>query len=181
MQVGYARVSTIDQDTGLQVAALRAAEWRRKVREKKRSGTTTKGRTELETILSFLRPGDVLVVRVLTAWPAPLPTCKRSSAASVTLVRNWPHGSPSTRAPPRAKRSSTCSACSPNSRQTSGASGNSRGSAAAKERGVYRGRPATIKLEAITDLKAQGFGASEIAKQLGIGRASVYRVLGKNS
>jgi DNA invertase Pin-like site-specific DNA recombinase len=32
------------------------------IRSEKRSGTTTTGRTELETVLQFLRPGDVLMV-----------------------------------------------------------------------------------------------------------------------
>ncbi|HEY1244079.1 MAG TPA: helix-turn-helix domain-containing protein, partial [Hyphomicrobiaceae bacterium] len=51
------------------------------------------------------------------------------------------------------------------------------GIAAAKERGVYKGRPATIDADKVRRLKADGLGATEIAKQLGIGRASVYRVL----
>jgi hypothetical protein len=45
---GYARVSTIDQDTALQVAALTAAGCG-VIREEKASGTTTDGRTELAT------------------------------------------------------------------------------------------------------------------------------------
>jgi DNA invertase Pin-like site-specific DNA recombinase len=51
------------------------------------------------------------------------------------------------------------------------------GIAAAKVRGVYKGRKASIKPEAIAALKADGLGATEIAKRLGIGRASVYRVV----
>jgi DNA invertase Pin-like site-specific DNA recombinase len=52
------------------------------------------------------------------------------------------------------------------------------GISAAKARGVYKGRPATIEPAKVAALKAQGLGATEIAKQLGVGRASVYRVLG---
>ena len=43
--------------------------------------------------------------------------------------------------------------------------------------GVYKDRPAKIKAVAIKTLKDEGFGATEIAKKLKIGRASVYRVL----
>ena len=43
---------------------------------------------------------------------------------------------------------------------------------------MYKGRPATIEAAQVRELKAQGIGASEIAKRLKIGRASVYRVLG---
>ena len=49
------------------------------------------------------------------------------------------------------------------------------GIAAAKAKGVYKGRKPSIKPEAIAALKAEGLGATEIAKHLGIGRASVYR------
>ena len=60
-RIGYARVSTIDQDTALQVAALTAAGCG-VIREEKASGTTTNGRAELATILAFLQKGDVLGV-----------------------------------------------------------------------------------------------------------------------
>jgi DNA invertase Pin-like site-specific DNA recombinase len=51
------------------------------------------------------------------------------------------------------------------------------GIAKAKAAGVYKGRPASIDAPRVRELKAQGVGATEIAKTLGIGRASVYRVL----
>ena len=60
-QFGYARVSTEDQDTAIQEAALRAAGCLT-VFAKQRSGTTTAGRTELRRALDVLRRGDVLVV-----------------------------------------------------------------------------------------------------------------------
>lgn len=53
-----------------------------------------------------------------------------------------------------------------------------RGIEAAKLRGdVYKGRPATIRPDDIRQLRAEGLGATEIAKRLKIGRASVYRAL----
>jgi DNA invertase Pin-like site-specific DNA recombinase len=51
------------------------------------------------------------------------------------------------------------------------------GIAAAKVKGVYKGRPVSIEAADVAALKAEGLGATEIAKRLGIGRASVYRVL----
>jgi Helix-turn-helix domain of resolvase len=51
------------------------------------------------------------------------------------------------------------------------------GIAKAKAAGVYNGRPAPIDAAQVRAMKAQGKGASEIAKALKIGRASVYRVL----
>ena len=51
------------------------------------------------------------------------------------------------------------------------------GIAAAKLRGVYKGRPPSIDAAKVASLKAEGLGATEIAKRLKVGRASVYRVL----
>src|SRR6201994_1552199 len=59
--IGYARVSTTDQDLSIQETALRGAGCE-VIRAEKRSGTTTAGREELRTVLEFLRTGDVLMV-----------------------------------------------------------------------------------------------------------------------
>jgi hypothetical protein len=50
--------------------------------------------------------------------------------------------------------------------------------AKAKAAGIYKGRVASIDAAQVRKLKADGIGASEIAKALKIGRASVYRLLG---
>ena len=47
----------------------------------------------------------------------------------------------------------------------------------ARDERTYRGRPPTIKVDEISRLKGEGLGATAIAERLGIGRASVYRVL----
>jgi DNA invertase Pin-like site-specific DNA recombinase len=51
------------------------------------------------------------------------------------------------------------------------------GIAKAKAAGVYKGRPASIDATTVRRLRDQGIGPTEIAKQLGIGAASVYRAL----
>ena len=58
---GYARVSSTDQDLALQEATLRAAGCQ-VIRSEKKTGTRRDGRTELDILLHFLRPGDTLVV-----------------------------------------------------------------------------------------------------------------------
>src|ERR1700680_346201 len=60
MQIGYARVSTDDQDTATQVAALKSAGCERIYREKASGGRWD--RPELPRLLDQLRKGDVLVV-----------------------------------------------------------------------------------------------------------------------
>jgi transposase len=51
------------------------------------------------------------------------------------------------------------------------------GISAARPRVVYKGRPASIDATKVAALKAEGLGATEIAKRLKVGRASVYRLL----
>ena len=59
--IGYARVSTSDQNPDLQLDALKAAGCRR-VFIDQASGSTRKKRPELEAMLQFLAPGDTVVV-----------------------------------------------------------------------------------------------------------------------
>ncbi|EPY02310.1 recombinase family protein [Magnetospirillum fulvum] len=176
-KIGYARVSTTDQDTGIQVAALRAAGCE-VVREEKASGTSTEGRTELQTILEFLRPGDVLTVTRIDRLA-------RSIADLQTIVRTI-------------REKGAALACTEQPVDTSTAAGKAfldmlgvfaefetnlrrerqmEGIAKAKAAGVYKGRKPTIDPKEVRALRSQGLGATEIAKRLGIGRASVYRVL----
>jgi DNA invertase Pin-like site-specific DNA recombinase len=54
------------------------------------------------------------------------------------------------------------------------------GIAKAKSLGVYKGRPSSIDAARVREMKAQGLGATKIAKALSIGRASVYRVLAES-
>src|SRR3954447_7850669 len=60
MLIGYARVSTNDQETAAQVAALKATQCERIYREKASGGRWD--RPELHRLLDQLRKGDVLVV-----------------------------------------------------------------------------------------------------------------------
>ena len=53
------------------------------------------------------------------------------------------------------------------------------GIAKAKARGVYKGRKPTIDRTEVDRLRAKGLGPTAIAERLSIGRASVYRVLGR--
>ena len=52
------------------------------------------------------------------------------------------------------------------------------GIAKAKACGVYKDRKFSVDVEKVQELKASGMGAIAIAREMGIGQASVYRVLG---
>lgn len=175
---GYARVSTNDQDTAIQEAALLAAGCTRVVSEKK-SGTTTKGRTELQTLMDFVRPGDTLMVTRIDRLA-------RSTADLLSIVEALEKKGVALKATEQPIDTSTPAGRAflqmlgvfaefetaiRKERQLDGI-------AKAKRAGVYKGRKPSIDRERVKALAEAGKGATEIAKELGIGRASVYRFLG---
>ena len=176
--IGYARVSTEDQSLDIQEAALKAAGCD-VVRSEKRSGTSTAGRAELQTVLDFLRKGDVLVVTRVDRLA-------RSIGDLQDIVRSIKAKGASLKATEQPIDTSTAAGKAfldmlgvfaefeTNLRRER----QMEGIAKAKAAGVYKGRPATIDISRIRQMKIEGVGPSAIAKQLGIGRASVYRALG---
>jgi DNA invertase Pin-like site-specific DNA recombinase len=175
--VGYARVSSAGQDLDIQLAALKAAGCD-VIRAEKISGTSTEGRVELHTVLAFLRRGDTLTVTRIDRLA-------RSIADLSNIVRELESKGVALKATEQPIDTSTAAGKAflgmlgvfaefetniRKERQLEGI-------AKAKAEGVYKGRPPSIKAEDIAKLKAEGLGASAIAKRLKISRASVYRVL----
>lgn len=177
--IGYARVSSEDQDLTVQQDALRAAGCGI-VRAEKRSGTTVQGREQLATILEFIDAGDTLVVTKLDRLARSLgdlstivATLNRKGAALRVLNVNIDTATASGKA--FLGMLGVFAEFETNLRRER----QMEGIAKAKVAGVYKGRPVTIDVAAVRRLKAEGKGASEIAKALKIGRASVYRALGE--
>ena len=175
--IGYARVSTTDQDLSIQIGALKTAGCD-VIRQEKASGTTTAGRPELRTILDFIRGGDTLTVTRIDRLA-------RSIGDLQDIVRTLRTKGAALRATEQPIDTTTAAGkCfldmlgvfaefETNLRKER----QMEGIAKAKAAGVYKGRPATIEPAQVRELKVQGLGASEIAKRLNIARASVYRVL----
>ena len=175
--IGYARVSTEDQDCAIQEEALRAA-GATIIRSEHKSGTSTKGRSELATVLDFVREGDTLLVtRIdrlarslmdlegivqaleakgahLKATEQPIDTASPAGRAFLQMLGVFAEFETAIR----------------RERQMEGI-------AKAKARGVYKGRKPSVPVEEVKRLKADGVGPSTIAKQLGIARSSVYEAL----
>jgi DNA invertase Pin-like site-specific DNA recombinase len=175
---GYARVSTNDQDFTLQEQALRAAGCE-VIRAEKVTGTSRTGRTELQVLLDFLRRGDTLVVTridrlarsikdlqdivytlkeqgvTLKAIEQPIDTRSAAGKAFLDMLGVFAEFETNLR----------------RERQIEGI-------AAAKSRGVYRGRKPSVNTAEIQRLRLEDkLGATEIARRLGVGRATVYRAL----
>lgn len=175
---GYARVSSTDQDLSLQQATLKAAGCE-VIRAEKASGTRRDGRSELQVLLEFLRPGDTLVVTridrlarsvrdlqnvvhelkgkgvALKATEQPIDTASAAGKAFLDMLGVFAEFETNLR----------------RERQMEGIK-------AAKERGIYRGRKPSIDIAEVRRLRTEEkLGPAAIARRLGIGRASVYRVL----
>ena len=175
--IGYARVSSTDQDLAIQEEALRAAGCTI-IRSEKRSGTKMEGRDQLQTILDFIHTGDVLTVTKLDRLARSVGDLMRivdllaEKGASLRMLNAHI--------------------------DTSNASGKAflgmlaifaefetnlrrerqlEGIAKAKADGRYKGRPASIDADQVRQLKGDGKGATKIARAMGVGRASVYRLL----
>jgi DNA invertase Pin-like site-specific DNA recombinase len=175
---GYARCSTLEQDLTIQEEALKAAGCD-VIRMEKRSGTSMEKREELNTLLTFLRKGDTLVVTRIDRLA-------RSILDLASIVKQLEEKGCSLRATEQPIDTSTAAGKAflgmlgvfaefeTNLRRER----QMEGIAKAKERGVYKGRKPSVPIEEIKRLKAEGKGASEIARLTGVARISVYRALG---
>jgi DNA invertase Pin-like site-specific DNA recombinase len=173
---GYARVSSTDQDFTLQRSALKAAGCQRDpVREGVRHEPQRPDRARIAARL--LAPGDTLVVTridrlarsmrdlqnivhelrekgaYLKATEQPVDTSTAAGKAFLDMLGVFAEFETNLR----------------RERQLEGI-------AAAKAKGVYKGRPKTIDVSQVKSLLESGVGPTAVAKRLGNGRASVYRL-----
>jgi DNA invertase Pin-like site-specific DNA recombinase len=177
-RIGYARVSTVDQDLETQLAKLRA-EGCGIIRSEKVSGGSREGRTELATIIEFLRPGDELVVTrfdrlgrdtgdVLNivhdcdqrqAFVTVLDPhiCTRGEAGRIVMTVLGMVAQMERRFIKDRQRE---------------------GIERAKGEGVYRGGKRRVDRAKVTAMAAAGHGPAAIASALGCSRMQVYRILG---
>ncbi|USD64509.1 recombinase family protein [Vibrio sp. SCSIO 43136] len=177
-QVGYIRVSTADQNTARQLADVKLD----RVFEEKVSAKTV-DRPELVACLEYVRSGDTLHIHSLDR------VCRSGAGDAVALVEQLTNKGVGVRfhkegmefygdmsAAQRGVLSILASVAQMErelirERQLEGI-------AAAKAAGKHIGRPkADARPEDAQRLKADGLSIAAIARDLGVGRATVYRLL----
>ena len=176
--VGYARVSSSSQSLELQQQQLGDAGCDKLFSEKV-TGTSAKDRVSLRECLDWMREGDTLVVTrldrlarsgkdlhdiidQLTAKDVGFRCLQQGAVDTTTSMGKLVLGILGAVAEFETDIRKE--------RQREGIE-------KAKKRGAYKGRPASIDPQKVRELKASGMGATAIAAELGIGRASVYRAL----
>jgi DNA invertase Pin-like site-specific DNA recombinase len=185
MIVGYARTSSLAQVAGLEAQErdLRAAGCERIFQEQVSSVAE---RQQLEQALDYVREGDHFVVTKLDRLA-------RSVGDLLAIVARLEAKKVSLRVLSISGNQALDTATSTGRLMLAviGAGGQAEreamlerqreGIAKAKREGRYKGRVPTARRQAaeVARLMAEGVRPSEIASRLGIGRASVYRVLGE--
>ena len=179
--VGYARTSTLDQSAGLEAQErdLTAAGCTRIFREQVSSVDIAR-RDALTEALAWLRPGDTLVVTKLDRLA-------RSVAHLVEILRQLEDKRASLRilamgintGTPTGKLMLTILGGVAEFERSIMLERQREGIAKAKAEGRYKGRKPTARAKAdeVLSLYSEGVGATEIARRVGIGRASVYRII----
>ncbi len=148
-------MSTLDQDFGIQRAALKAAGCK-VVRAEKASGSKRGGRTELQVLQDIVHELKKKSV-ALRATEQPVDTGTAAGKAFLDMLGVFAEFETNLR----------------RERQLEGIK-------AAKKKGIYKGRKPSIDVAELRRLRdEEKLGPSAIARRLKIGRASVYRVLGK--
>lgn len=178
MIVGYARVSTEEQSLEAQTERLKAFGCDRIVEEKV-SGKSIDGREGLKAIMKLIGPGDVLVVckldrlsRTTIEMLQLIQEISERGARFKSLSEDW--ADTTTEA---GLLVVTVMAGVAQFERARMLSRQRDGIARARAEGKFRGRPAKMPNDEIRTLRANGMGATAIAKHLKIGRASVYRAL----
>lgn len=179
MQVGYARTSTVEQVAGFdaQLDELQRAGCEKVFKEQVSSVAP---RAQLEAALEFIREGDVLVVSKLdrlarsTQHLLEIADRVKAKGAHLQILNLGVDTSTAT-----GKLLLTMIGAIGQFEREIMLERQREGIAKAKTEGKYKGRAPTARAKTTEAraLRAEGLGATEIAKRLGIGRASVYRVL----
>jgi DNA invertase Pin-like site-specific DNA recombinase len=180
MKIGYARVSTGDQNPALQLAALKRERCKR-IFTDKASGSLRK-RPELDKCLKSLQPGDVLIVwkldrlgRSLRDLITLLDDLKGQGIKFKSLTESIDTQTPTGRAMWQMVGVLAELERSLIQERTKA------GRDAAQRRGVKLGRPRKLSLQQIahaTKLIENGESPAHVAQLLGVARSTLYVALG---
>ncbi len=174
----YGRVSTVDQDAGLQESQLKARYPEGIYREEKKSGTSTNGRDVLQLILDMIGPNDKLIV-----WK--LDRLARNMADLSNIVALLEEKGASLEILDQAIDTSTASGKAflqmlgvfaefetnlRKERQMAGINN-------AKAKGKHLGRKAMLNAAQKAEIRKSDKNPTQLAQEYGVSRATIYNVM----
>ncbi len=184
MKIGYARTSTVEQKAGLeaQLRDLKAAGVE-KIFQEQLSSVDAK-RAELDAAIDYCRDGDVLVCTKLDRLARSVSDLvkieERLKKKKAALHIMDPAMDTTT---PAGRLVFNVIASIAQFEREIMLTRQREGIAKAKGEGKYKGRAPTAraKVDEARSLLAEGVKATEVAKRLGIGRTSLYRITGEST
>lgn len=185
MIIGYARTSTTDQIAGLEAQERDLNEAGcEKLFVEQVSSVDAKAREKLTEALDYIREGDTIVVTKLDRLArsvAHLLEILEDVTAKGASLRILSMGIDTGTA--TGKLMLTLLGGVAEFERSIMLERQREGIAKAKAAGKYKGRKPTAraKAEEVIALRSEGLGATEISRHLGIGRASVYRILNQDN
>ena len=175
-KIGYARTSTVEQNLDSQIIALKAANCEI-VRTEQKSGNNLADRKELNNILDFIHKDEYLVVTRIDRLARSLKDLQiivdRLKAKGAHLIAiEQPVDTSTATGKAFFDMLGVFAEFETNLRRERQADG----IAAAKNKGIYKGRPPSISHDKIKQHLLKGKRPTQIAKELEISRGTVYKI-----
>ena len=181
-RIGYARVSSSDQNLARQLASLGEVN---RLFEEKQSGAQRGGRTGLADMINYTRDGDTVVVSSMDRLARSVVDLNQivgeliTKGVAVEFIAERVTFSPGAR-DPFAEFQLNIMASFAQLERAITRERQAEGIRAAKTRGVYQGRTRKLtaeQLATVRELMSTGVPKAEIARRLNVDRSTLYRTL----
>jgi DNA invertase Pin-like site-specific DNA recombinase len=175
-KIGYARTSTVEQNLDSQIIALKAANCEI-IRTEQKSGNNLADRKELNNILDFIHKDEYLVVTRIDRLARSLKDLQiivdrlKAKGAHLYAIEQ-PVDTSTATGKAFFDMLGVFAEFETNLRRERQADG----IAAAKNKGIYKGRPPSINRDKIKQHLLEGKRPTQIAKELEISRGTIYKV-----
>ena len=175
-KIGYARTSTVEQNLDSQIIALKAANCEI-IRTEQKSGNNLADRKELNNILDFIHKDEYLVVTRIDRLARSLKDLQiivdrlKAKGAHLYAIEQ-PVDTSTATGKAFFDMLGVFAEFETNLRRERQADG----IAAAKNKGIYKGRPPSINQDKIKQHLLEGKRPTQIAKELEISRGTIYKV-----
>jgi len=175
-KIGYARTSTVEQNLDSQIIALKAANCEI-IRIEQKSGNNLADRKELNNILDFIHKDEYLVVTRIDRLARSLKDLQiivdRLKVKGAHLIAiEQPVNTSTATGKAFFDMLGVFAEFETNLRRERQADG----IAAAKNKGIYKGRPPSIDQNKIKQHLLEGKRPTQIAKELEISRGTIYKI-----